>query len=172
MLYRRSESGPWWFRFEYLGREYRESTRTRSEQLAGKIERKRRREIEEAAAGIRRTDAPVLFSVAAADFLELKKPTWAEKTHVDASLDVRHLNEHFGRLLLTDIRDADLSSYITHRRTQGAAPKTIRNELGTLRGVLKRHKLWAQLKDDGVRLPAARTTTSESRSRRSRKRNC
>lgn len=158
MLYRRSASGPWWFRFEYLGREHRESTHTKNEQLAGKIERKRRREIEEAAAGIRRAAAPVLFSVAATDWLALKQPTWAEKTHVNATLDVGHLKAHLGKLLLTDIRDKDIADYITARRIQKAADKTIRNELGTLRGILKKHKLWAQLKDEGVRLPSARET--------------
>jgi len=59
-------------------------------------------------------------------------------------------------MLLTDITDKDLAAYITTRRAQKAADKTIRNELGTLRGILKRHKLWAQLKDGGVRLPRGR----------------
>jgi len=45
---------------------------------------------------------------------------------------------------------------VTQRRAQKAADKTIRNEIGTLRGILKRQKLWVQLKDDGVRLPRGR----------------
>jgi integrase len=56
-------------------------------------------------------------------------------------------------LLLTDITDKDTADYIVKRRTQKAADKTIRNELGTLRGILKRHRLWAQIKDDAIRLP-------------------
>jgi len=143
----------YWFEFEFQGRRYRESTRTTSEQLALKIERKRRREIEEAAAGIRRPTAPTLLSVAADDWLELRKPTWAKKTYVAAALDVSHLKKHLGTLLLSDIRDRDISDYINTRRIEKASDKTIRNEIGSLRAILKKHRLWAQLKDDGIRLP-------------------
>jgi integrase len=153
-LYKRG--GTWWYKFKYAGRTYRESAGTSNEQLALKIERKRHREIEELTHGIKRPSAPVLFSVAANDWLQLKEPTWAEKTHVNATLDVGHLKKHLGALLLTDITDKDIADYITSRRTEKAADKTIRNELGTLRGILKRHRLWAQLKDDGVRLPRGR----------------
>ena len=62
-----------------------------------------------------------------------------------------HLKKHFACLLLTDITDNDLADCIVKRRTQKA--KTIRNEAGTLGGILKRHKPWAQIKDDGIRLP-------------------
>lgn len=145
----------WWFKFKYAGRLYRESAGTANEQLAQKIERKRHREIEEQTHGIKRSTAPVLLSVAAKDWLALKEPTWASKTHVNATLDAGHLKKHLGALLLTDISDKDIADYITTRRAEGAADKTIRNELGTLRGILKRHRLWGQLKDD-VRLPRGR----------------
>jgi integrase len=59
------------------------------------------------------------------------------------------------KLLVTDIAALDVADYITHRRTQGAADKTIRNELGTLRGILKKHRRWGAIKDD-VRLPRGR----------------
>ena len=104
----------WWFKFKYAGRLYRESAGTANEQLAGKIERKRRREIEEAAHGIRKAAAPILFSVAAKDWLDLKEPTWAPKTHVNATLDVGHLKTHCGGLLLTDIADKDIHRQASH----------------------------------------------------------
>jgi len=65
------------------------------------------------------------------------------------------LKKHLGRLLLTDIRDRDIADYITTRRAEKAADKTIRNELGTLRGILKKHRLWTRLRDDVV-LPRGR----------------
>jgi integrase len=152
-LYRRTPSGPWHFKFEYGGRRYRGSTRTTSEQLALKIARKRRREIEAAAHGITRPAPPVLLAVAADDWLELKQPAWAPKTYSAARLDVEHLKKSLGMILVSDITDRDFADYITTRRAEQAAEKTIRNELGTLRGILKKHKLWARLKDEGVRLP-------------------
>ena len=136
----------WWFEFEYRGRRYRESAGTHSKALAIDIQRKRRREVEEAANGIRRNrNAAVLFSVAATDWLETKKPSWAAKTYTIAKTDVEHLKPVFGKLLLTDISDRDIGRYQQARRESKAAPKTINNEVATLRAILRRHRLWAQI---------------------------
>ena len=156
-LYKRG--GVWWYQFKYRGRRYQESAGTSSKTLAREIERTRRRSIEEAANGIRRArNAAILFSAAATDWLKLMEPTWAPKTHVIATTDVGHLKARFGSMLLVDIDARQIADYIKARRAKGAADKTIRNELGTLRGVLKHYRLWAQLKDDGVRLPRAKDT--------------
>jgi integrase len=156
-LYKRG--GVWWYQFKYRGRRYQESAGTSSKTLAREIERTRRRSIEEAANGIRRTrNAAILFSAAATEWLKLMEPTWAPKTHVIATTDVGHLKARFGSMLLVDIDARQIADYIKTRRAKGAADKTIRNELGTLRGILKHYRLWAQLKDDGVRLPRAKDT--------------
>ncbi len=156
-IFQRPGRKVWWIEFEYLGRRYRESARTRSKTLAAEVERKRRREVEEAANGIRRRrNSAVLFCVGAKDWLDLKKTTWAPKTHVNASTDVEHLKGHFGTLLLTDISEHDIAKYQARRRDDGAANKTIiNNEVGTLRAILRRHRLWAQAAPD-VRMLAAR----------------
>ncbi|MEQ1897613.1 MAG: site-specific integrase [Vicinamibacterales bacterium] len=139
----------WWFEFEYRGRRYRESAGTRSKTLAMDIERKRRRDVEESANGIRRNKgAAVLFSVAASDWLSLKKPTWADKTYIIETANVGHLRPHFGKLLLTDITDHDIARYQEQRREEKAANKTINNEVAALRAVLRRHRLWAQIAPD------------------------
>jgi len=154
MLYRRGRT--WWYEFTFRGCRYRESTRTSSERLAAQIERKRHHEVEAANAGIALEPAkPVLFSVAATEWLELKKPVWSAKTYIIAKADIAHLTTQLGKLLVTDITARHIAEYITARRHQKAADKTIRNELGTLRGVLKKHKRWAAVKDD-VRLPKGR----------------
>jgi integrase len=144
----------WWFEFVYRGRRYRESAGTRSKTLAIDVERKRRREVEEAANGIRRNkNAAMLFSVAAAEWLELKKPGWAPKTHVIATTDVEHLKECLGKLLLIDITDRHIADYQAFRREEKAANKTINNEVGTLRAILRRYRLWAQVAPDVRMLP-------------------
>ena len=76
-LYKRGHT--WWFKFKYAGRVYRESAGTASASLAGKIERKRRREVEESTHGIARPTPPALFTVAAKDWLSVNKETWAPK---------------------------------------------------------------------------------------------
>jgi len=155
-LFQRGKKRIWWYEFKYAGRRYRGTTGTSSERLAEKIERKRHREVEASAAGITLEPIrPVLFSVAAKDWLDLKKPTWAEKTYANAAIDIGHLKSALGTKLVTDITDRHISEYITRRRAKGASDKTIRNELGTLRQILKRHKRWAQIKDD-IRLPRGR----------------
>jgi integrase len=144
----------WWFEFEYRGRLYRESAGTRSKTLAFDIERKRRREVEEAANGVRpNRSAAILFSVAAAEWLELKKPGWSPKTHVIAKTDLKHLKTCFGKSLLADITDRAIANYQVVRRTEGASNKTINNEVGTLRALLRRYRLWAQVAPDVRMLP-------------------
>src|SRR5262245_38581917 len=102
-VFKRPGRKVWWFEFKYRGRRYRETAGTRSKTLAIEIERKRRRDVEEAANGIRRNrDATIPFSAAAADWLKLKKPAWADKTHAIATTDVGHLKESFSKLLLID----------------------------------------------------------------------
>jgi len=156
-LYKRG--GTWWLQFRYRGRRYQESAGTSSKTLAAEIQRKRRRAVEEAANGIRRNrDAAILFPAATTDWLQLMEPTWAPKTYRNAVLDVGHLKAHFGSHLLVDISAKGVADYVMSRRDDGAADKTIRNELGTLRGILKHFRLWSALKDDGVRLPRGQDT--------------
>jgi integrase len=61
----------------------------------------------------------------------------------------------FGQRLLTDINAATIARYVGLRRSEGAADKSIKLELGTLRGILKRAKLWGALADDDL-LPRLR----------------
>jgi integrase len=46
-----------------------------------------------------------------------------------------------------------VAEYQAHRREQGASNKTINNEVGTLRAILRRYRLWAQLAPDVRMLP-------------------
>jgi integrase len=155
-IFRRRGRNVWWYEFAYRGRRYRATTGTRSKTLARDIERQRRREVEEAANGIRRPrNAAVLFSVAANEWLQLKQFAWAAKTCTAARLDLAHLTKQFASSLLTDIDVRAVADYVTGRRAEGAAEKTIRNELGTLRALLRHYRLWSALKDDGLVLPRA-----------------
>jgi integrase len=161
-VFQRAGRKVWWFEFEYRGRRYRESAGTRSKTLAIDIERKRRRDVEESANGIRRNrDAAILFPVAAKEWLAVKKAGWAPKSHVIASTDIDHLKTYFAKLLLTDITDHDVAQYQQQRRVEKAANKTINNEVGTLRAILRRYRLWAQVAPD-VRMLTAREDAGRS----------
>jgi integrase len=146
MLYRRGDV--WWYKFRFAGRLFRESTKTASKSLARQAERKRHQQLEEAVHGIRKRTAPITFSTAADDWLKLKKPTWAPKSCEMEERNLKHLKPAFGSLLLIDVGAEDIADYQKTRLKTGAAPKTINLEVGTLRAVLRRHRLWANMQPD------------------------
>ena len=149
----------WWYRFKFGGRVFEETTRTTSHRLAERILTKRRRELEEGLHGLRKPVTPRLFRVAAKEWLEWKKPTLAPRTVKMHEANLSHINEVLGGLLITDIRPEDISNYQKARRLQDekgsakASPKTVNLEVATIRGVLRRHKLWAAIGDDVRMLP-------------------
>lgn len=147
MLYRRGDV--WWYKFRFAGRVFRESAKTTSKTLARQAERKRHQSLEEAIHGIKKRVAPVTFNTAAADWLKLKKPTLAPKSYRIEQVNLeKHLKPHFGSLLLIDLTADDVAEYQKVRLREGASPKTINLELGTLRAIMRRHRLWAQLQPD------------------------
>jgi integrase len=151
MLYRRGDV--WWYKFRFAGRVFRESAKTASKTLARQAERKRHQQLEEALHGIRKRTAPITFSVAADDWLKLKKPTWAAKSYEVEDRNLKHLKPALGSLLLIDIRVEDISDYQKSRLKAGAAPKTINLEVGTLRAIRRRHRLWANMQPDVKMMP-------------------
>ena len=54
----------------------------------------------------------------------------------------------FGNLLLTDITADGIADYQTARKAEGAAPKTINLEFGTLRAILRKNRSWADIQPD------------------------
>ena len=147
----------WWYRFKFGGRVFEESTHTANKRLAERIETKRRRDLEEGLHGLKKRVAPVLFRVAAREWLDWKKPTLSARTVELHELCLKRLNEHFGNLLLTDVTAEDVSQYQKARLKAGRAPKTVNLEVGSLRGVLRKNRLWAALAEDVRQLPARST---------------
>jgi integrase len=98
---------------------------------------------------------PKLFTMAADEWLELKKLTLAPKRYSVEQYSLKHLRPVFGQRLLSDINAAAIARYVGARRNEGAADKSIKLELGTLRGILKRAKLWTSIAEDDL-LPRLR----------------
>lgn len=142
--------------FFFAGQRIHESTGTRAKSLAKEIERKRRRALEEGAAGIKTRQRPLLLSAAAKEWLELKQAALAASTLSIAQQRLKRLLPVFGGMLLCDIEARDIARYQRHRLAEGAAPRTINMEVGTLRAILKRNRLWANVQPD-VKMLAERT---------------
>jgi len=147
-LFRYKGSNVWTMDFMFHGQRVRESTGTRSKTLAQKIEKKRRQRLEEGAGGIRRREPPRLFSVAADEWLETKKGRLAPKTVLIEKTNLGHLKPELGRKLVCDIDALDISQYQQQRLHEGASPKTVNLEVGTLRAILKKFGIWAHLQQD------------------------
>ena len=155
-VYRPSkDSKVWWYEFIFEGQRVRESAKTRSKTVAKDAEKSRRRELEESYNGIKRRDRAKLFSVAADEWLAIKKLTLAISSQRIERDNLKHLRPHFERRLVSDIQAKDISRYQQGRLEEGASPKTVNLEVGTLRAILRRHRIWAEIQQD-VRMLSTR----------------
>jgi len=154
-LFRYPGGKTWYYEFHFAGQKVRESAKTRSKEMARRAENARRRDLEESYHGLKKRAAPRLFSVAADEWLTLKKPSIAERSYAIEQANLKHLRPTFGKSLITDIDGNDISRYQQQRLEEKASPKTVNLEIGTLRAILRRNRLWAEIQPD-VRMLATR----------------
>lgn len=152
-VFRYKGSKVWTMDFLFHGQRIRESTGTRSKTLALKIEGKRRQALEEGAAGIRKQRQPLLLSVAADEWLKMKKATLAPRSVKIEEANLAHLLPELGRKLICDLDARDIARYQQKRLDEEASPKTVNLEVGTLRAILKRSGQWARLQPEVKMLP-------------------
>ena len=156
--------GVWWYKFRFACQVIRESSRSASRTVARAAERARRRELEQAFNRIEKPRTAQLFSVAAAEWLQGKTAHLAPRSVVIERTNLRHLNPFFAKLLLCDIGAEDIARYQAERLEQGASPKTVNLEVGTLRAILRKNRLWATIQPD-VRMLRARDDVGRAISR-------
>jgi integrase len=152
-VFRYKGSKVWTMDFLFHGQRIRESAGTRSKTLALKIEDKRRRALEEGAAGIRKQRQPLLLSVAADEWLDMKRATLAPRSVIIEKANLAHLLPELGRKLICDLDARDIARYQQRRIDADASPKTVNLEIGTLRAILKRFGQWARLQPEVKMLP-------------------
>jgi integrase len=138
----------YWFEFVFHGQRIQETTKTANKESAGRIAQERKRKLELALAGLKEVKKPLLFSVAAREWFEGKKADWSDNSARIERTNLDHLMPHFGKLLLMDIEPEDINRYKGERKGEKASPKTVNLEIATLRGVLRKHRLWANLQPD------------------------
>lgn len=145
----------WWYEFVFRGVRIRETSNSPNKSVCERLQRERRRSMELGSAGLQETKQPELFGIAVKKWFEVSKPHWSESNVRIEGYNVAHLTPHFGKMLLSDITADDISRYQGARRKALASPRTVNMEVGTLRAVLRKHRLWAQLQPD-VRMLKAR----------------
>jgi integrase len=153
-IFKRGER--WWYEFEFHGQRIRESTGSESRTLAVKAERQRRRELEESANGVRAARRPVLFPVAAREWMAVNRARWSKSNIAIQDFNLKHLSGCFGAMLLADIAPQHIGKYQGTRQKEGASNRTINMEVSTLRMMMKAARLWAAISEDVRMLPERR----------------
>lgn len=148
--------GRWWYEFEIRGQRIRESTGSDSKTLAIKAERNRRRELEESASGVRAARRPVLFPVAAREWMAVNRARWSESNIAIQEFNLKHLSGYFGSVLLADITPQQIGKYQGIRQKESASNRTINMEVSTLRMMMKAARLWGAISEDVRMLPERR----------------
>jgi integrase len=144
-LYRRGDV--WWYKFRFAGQMIRESSKSASKTVAKDAERVRRRELEESWNQIKRRKLPPLFSLAAAGWLKTRTGI-APATERSYRLAISQLTRDFGKQLLCDISGDDLASFQTRRKRDGVSNRTVNLEMGVLRSILRRYRMWEAIAAD------------------------
>ena len=153
MVYQRGKQGFWWYRFRFAGRIVHESARTQSKTVGREAERQRRRELEETINGLKRRRLPPTFDKASREWLDLKRATLSPRSVAIEGANLRHLLPFFGSRLLPETSASDISRYQQKRLAEGASPKTVNLEIGTVRAIMRRNRLWANVQLDVKMLP-------------------
>ncbi len=163
-IFKRGER--WWYEFEFRGQRIRESTGSESKTLAIKAERQRRRELEESANGVRAARRPMLFPVAAREWMAANRARWSKSNVAIQEFNLKHL---FGILsaamLLADITPQHIGKYQGIRQKEGASNRTINMEVSTLRMMMKAARLWSAIAEDVRMLPERRDVGQSTHAR-------
>jgi len=130
-LFRRGEI--WWYEFWFAGRRIRESSKSASKTVAKGAEQTRKRELQEGFNNFTdvRHERIRTFSALADEFFngyKLRLPQSA----VFADYAIDHLKRLVGSRMLVDFNEAVVIKYQNDRLDEGAAPKTINEEVGFL----------------------------------------
>lgn len=152
-IYRYHGSKVWTMDFMFMGQRIRESTHQTSRTRAQEVHDRRKQKLRDGVSGYKKRARPLLFSVAASDWLELRKPTWSPKMYVIEKTNIAHLAPEFGKHLLPDIEAKHVARYQQKRLSDSASPKTINLEIGSLRAILRHHGLWADIQASVKMLP-------------------
>ncbi len=127
----------WYYEFTFAGRLIKESAKTTSKTVAKLAEQARRRELEKGFNGVTDERQERIRSIAelASGFVTdycVRQP----KSALFARHALAHIVRLTGNLMAVDVTDRTIVKYQTDRLREGAAPKTINDEVGFLLRIL------------------------------------
>lgn len=153
MIYKRG--GYWHVDVTISGVRYREALDTTDKREAKDLEKTKIAEIKQGkgASKTGREFARKPFSEAAATYLEERKPHVSERTVQFEAERIKPLSKYFGEKPLKGFRATDVANYQTARLSAGISGRTTNMEVGVLRRMLKRAKVWNAISEDVKALP-------------------
>ncbi len=131
--------------FLFNGQRVFESTGMRSKTKAQDVYERRKQELKDGTAGIKKRKQPLLLSVAAKTWQVEKGLRWSPKMRLIAKHALDHLLPVLGKRLLVDIDSADIRDY-RDKRWADASPRTVNIEVGALRQIMKKYGSWERVK--------------------------
>jgi integrase len=124
--------GIWWYEFLFARRRVRESAKTTSKTVAKLAEQNRRRDLEAGFNGIQDKREERIRSMRELGRDYLDDYRLRHKSIVYAQYAVGNVIRHLGALMAVDVTEQTVTTYQTTRLKEGAAPKTINEEVGFL----------------------------------------
>jgi integrase len=150
-LYKRGDT---WYMHDYVnGEEYRESLGVKGWQEARKKRLERVNEIMEGKGGARGKTTRQPFRQAVEAYLNQRKLHKSEGTYQTDKSRKKTLEAFFGDIPLRRITAEQIFEYQKKRSEEGRSGRTINIEVGLLRRILKKYKLWTRLADSVEMLP-------------------
>jgi Phage integrase, N-terminal SAM-like domain len=153
----------WWFEFMFEGRRIRESSHSTKQEVAERMEWKKFEALNDGRQGLAKPAKHKRFGGegkpkstvpvgAAKSYMLEREAHWSPKTREMHLNSLRHLQGHFGKMILNEIRAEDISQYQRDRQKEGASNRSINIEVNLVRLVLRKAKLWSNIEDDVVML--------------------
>ncbi|MFL6448617.1 MAG: tyrosine-type recombinase/integrase [Bryobacteraceae bacterium] len=147
-----------------------ESTGASSKTVAKEYEKRRRAELERAAAGLPTGEKVPRLKVVnevSDGYLDGYRTTHKPKSVIFAEGCLKNVKRHLGTVLLPDLTEERIRKYITLRKTERASGRTITMEVGELSRALGRtwRELWPRIKKLEERKDVGRALSPEEQHR-------
>jgi integrase len=151
VVYKRG--GNYWADFSVEGKRYRIPLKVSNKQQAANLEKLRIAEAQSRYGILPTQMAKFTVADAGTAYLSARAAEVSPSTVRLETDAFKQVKRHLGLMRLGSITLATLADYTQKRKAEGIGNRTINIEVGVLRRVLKKHKLWSRLAEDYRRLP-------------------
>jgi len=152
--------------FVYQGKRFQESTGATSKTVAKEYEKRRKAEMERAAAGLPTQQKAARIRTVndvVGPYLAAYKVSHRPKSILFAEGRLDHVKKALGNVVLSDLTDDRVREYVRARQAHGVSGRTINMEIGELSRAIGRtwHELWPRVKRLEERKDVGRALSAE-----------